>query len=64
MKKKKKKLTKEDLKPENFKSQEENEEAVEEYLNSKPFYTVLNIFIGDAKVKKIKSDVDGKPPGY
>lgn len=51
-------------KPEDAPSREAAEEAAEEYLNNKPFYTILNIFIGDAKVKTIKSDVDGKPPGY
>ena len=64
MKKKKKKLTKADLAPENFKSQEENEEAIEQYLKNKPFYTILNFFFGDNAVKKPKSVVKGVIPKY
>lgn len=52
------------LKPEDFKTQAEAEEATEEYFKNKPFYTVLNIFIGDNVVDRIKSNVEGKPPGY
>lgn len=54
------------LAPENFKSQEENEAALEEYNNSRPIYSILNIFIGGRNtVEKIKSDVEGKPhPPY
>lgn len=51
-------------KPEDFKTQKESEEAMEEYIKNKPFYTVLNIFIGDNAVDKIKSNVEGVPPKY
>lgn len=63
-KNKKKKQTKEGLELKNYPTREAAEEAAEEYLNNKPFYTVLNIFIGDAKVKTVKSNVDGTPPKY
>lgn len=63
---KKNKKTKEQttFNPASFENQAQAEEAAEEYLKNKPFYTVINIFIGDAKVKTVKSDVDGKPPYY
>lgn len=64
MKALKRKSKKTEPKPEDFKTQAEAQEAAEEYLKNKPFYTVLNIFIGDNVVDKIKSNVDGKPPGY
>jgi hypothetical protein len=51
-------------KPEDFKTEEEAHEAMEEYIKSKPVYTILNFFIGDNVVDRIKSNVDGKPPGY
>ena len=57
MSKKKKKLTKADLAPENFKSQEENEAAVEQYRNQ---YNYVQMFFGiPNKVKKNKQQ--GKP---
>lgn len=51
-------------KPEDFTTKEAFQEATEEYYKNKPFYTVLNIFIGDNVVDRIKSNVEGKPPGY
>lgn len=43
-------------------SREEAEAMLEEEYSNKPIYTVLNIFIGGRNnVKKVKSDVKGKP---
>lgn len=64
MNKTKKNKTKAEPKPEDFKTKAEAQEAMEEYIKNKPFYTVLNIFIGDNVVDRIKSNVEGKPPGY
>lgn len=60
--KKKETKTKKEPKPEDFKTQAEAEEAAEEYMQSKPVYTIINFFIGHGnKAKKIKSNVEGKP---
>jgi hypothetical protein len=60
MKKKKKKLTKADLAPENFKSQEENEAAVEQYRTQTNY---IQMFFGiPNKTKKIRQS--GVPPKY
>lgn len=60
MKKKEKKMTLKDLAPENFKSLEENEEAVEQYRTQTNYF---QFFFGDQKVKKVNQE--GKPhPGY
>ena len=61
MSKKKKKLTKADLDPKNFTSQEENEAAVEEYYSQQPIYNVFNFFIGGPNKAKIKNTQTGKP---
>lgn len=57
--KKTKKLTKADLAPENFKTREEHEEAIETYNQSQPIYIVLNFILGAPN--KIKNNLSGKP---
>ncbi len=57
MSKKKKKLTKADLEPENFASQEENEAAIEEYKTQNNY---IQFFFGiPNKIQKNKQQ--GKP---
>lgn len=61
-KKKKTKLTKADLAPENFNSLEENEEALEQY---KTQYNYVQLFFGiPNKVKKNKQQGKPGPPPY
>lgn len=59
-KKKKTKLTRADLAPENFKSLEENEAAIEQYRTQTNYF---QFFFGiPNKVKKIRQS--GVPPKY
>lgn len=61
-KKKTRKLTKADLAPENFSSQEENEAALEEYNTQ---YNYFQFFIGiPNKVKQNKQQGKPGPPPY
>ena len=64
MNKKNKKLTKADLAPENFKTQQEQEEAIDEYYNQRPIYNYFQFFIGGPNRIK-KNSQEGKPnPPY
>ena len=60
----KKKITKDDLAPENFSSKDEHGAALEEYYQQQPIYVVLNFIQGNPK--KIKNKLQGKPgpPDY
>ena len=59
-KKERKKLTKADLEPSNFNSQEENEAALEKYRNQNIYF---QFFFGDGKI--FKNNQEGKPtPPY
>lgn len=58
-KKKTKKLTKADLAPENFKSLEEHEAAIEQYRNQTNYF---QFFFGDHSGRK--ANQEGKPPTY
>lgn len=61
--KKTRKLTLEDLKPENFASQEEAQEALDEYYNQHPIYNYFQFFMGNTKLKD--NSQEGKPtPPY
>lgn len=57
--KKTKKLKKADLAPENFKSLEEHEAALEQYRNQTNYF---QFFFGDNSGKK--ANQEGKPPTY
>jgi hypothetical protein len=58
------KLTKADLAPENFKTQAENEQAIEDYYNQRPIYNYFQFFIGGPN-KIEKNSQEGKPnPPY
>ena len=61
--KKEKRLTKADLAPENFKTREEHESAVEEYTKSQPIYNYFQFFIG-GPLNVDKNKQQGKPPTY
>lgn len=63
--KKTKKLTKADLAPENFKTKEENEAALEEYTTSQPIYNYFQFFIGGPNnVEKNKQQGKPQVPPY
>lgn len=63
--KKTKKLTKADLAPENFKTKEENEAALEEYTTSQPIYNYFQFFIGGPNnVEKNKQQGKPQQPPY
>ena len=65
MKALKKTSKKTEPKPEQFKTQEEAHEAADEYTKSQPVYTIMNFFFGGPNtVKRIDSNVEGKPPYY
>lgn len=52
-------------KPEQFKTQEEAHEAADEYIKHQPIYNVFNFFFGGPNnVKRIDSNIEGKPPTY
>jgi len=60
--KKTKKLTKADLAPENFKTKEEHEAAIEEYNTSQPIYNFFQFFIGGPNnAGNTKNKQEGKP---
>lgn len=63
---KKNKKTKKQTEPHpgDFASQAEAQEAAEEYIKNKPIYTILQFFIGDCSVDRIRNNVEGKPPTY
>lgn len=54
MKKRKKKPE-----PQDFKTKQENEEALEAYYQSQPIYIAMNFILGNPK--KIKNRQEGKP---
>lgn len=58
--KKTKRQTKADLEPENFKTKEEHQAAVDEYITSQPIYNYFQFFIGGPN-NIDKNKQQGKP---